>query len=109
MKNNLITVDIESVESLEQYLMQMGMLAISINTLGKLQTIATNKGIFNDDEIEKAKTISWRASLLMNDINDQVAMTSERSGVEWPKLLSRIVKTLPSKKVEIKKPRGKKK
>lgn len=91
-------VNIESISTLEEYLLHMAMFSISLNGLAKLQQIAHNKGIFNDDEIENARTIQYEIDRLFTVLNDQVHLVSSRTPIEWTDVLRSVKSLLPIEK-----------
>lgn len=98
MKNNLQTIDIDSVDSLETYIFQLGVLCVSIQTLCALQEKAESIGIFDDDETEASKTLRYQASKLFTCANDILAMTCKRANVEWSDLKRSVIQKNTKKK-----------
>lgn len=91
------TIDIQSVQTLEQYLFHMGVLCVSVNTLSELQKIATKRGLLGDDAMENAKTIEFEIMRLLTTINDQLDLVASRTNTDWKTLVKNFV--LESKKV----------
>ena len=96
----LETIDSSTVESLEEYLLKVGVLSVSLASLKNLHASAVKAGIFSDDEIENSKTIEHGIDRLFTSINDQIRMTSSRTKIKWPALLKKIVKKAKKEKVK---------
>lgn len=88
-------VDVESVETIEQYLMQIGLLGISLHSLESLQDVAIRKGFLTEDAQENCLTISYEIGRLLTVINDQLKICTSQTGIAWPELMNQIVKLLP--------------
>lgn len=96
-------INIESVQSLEDYLIHLGVLAVSLRSMAELHKLCVKRGIFNDDEIENARTVVYEIQRIFIVINDQIGLVTSRTGQEWEDILKEVVESLPSKKTDLKK------
>ena len=87
------SINISSIDSLETYLWQLGLLSISVNTLIATQDKAESIGIFDDDETELSKTVKYQAQKLFICINDLIGHCSARTDMDWPDLMKKIIQT----------------
>ena len=88
-------INIQSVNSLEEYLFQLGALCVSLQTLKKLHELCESRGIFNDDETENCKTIMYRIERLLTCVDDQIRMCCGRTPNPWEEILKKVVECIP--------------
>lgn len=88
---------LEEIVDLESYLLNLGIMALSINTIAKQQQQALNIGILNDDETENSRTIIYEVQRLLTVMDDQLRLVGLRSPVEWSELMKKVAGKLPKK------------
>lgn len=99
MKNNnqIQGVDIQSVDSLETYAFNLGLMCVSVQTLIVLQEKAEAIGIFDTDETEASKMLKYQVQRLYTCCDDLLRMCVQRSGQEWDDFRNKLVKQVKSK------------
>lgn len=77
-------------DSLEDYLLTLGKLALITQLLNDAQGQMAHSGILTADEMELAETINWRVQQLQTAINDQVLEVCSRTPQTWEETLNII-------------------
>ena len=83
-----------SKDTIEDYLLVLGKLAVIVRMLGDEQDNFTRHGILTDDEMEMAETIKWGCDKLIVTMGDQVRMVGERTPKTWDETIEDIKETL---------------
>ncbi len=87
-----------SKETIEDYLLVLGKLAVIIQMLADEQRNYTRYGILTDDEVEMAETLKWHCDKLIVSMGDQVRMVGERTPKTWEETMKDIKETLKNGK-----------
>lgn len=95
-------IEIDKIDSLESYLWNLGLGAISLTTILKLQEKAESIGIFDDDEIECSKTLKYQIQRVYTAVNDLIIMATKRANVDWPDMVTKIIKNAGAQKPKTK-------
>ena len=89
--DNLKTIDLSKVNSLETYIFQLALLCASVQTLYALQAKAESIGIFDVDETEASKTVKYQAARLFQAVDDLLRMCTARTGMDWDQMLIKVL------------------
>jgi hypothetical protein len=89
--SSLQGIDISKVKDLETYLWNLGLLALSVDTLRALQEKAESLGIFDTDEEEASATLKYQISKVFVCINDLIALTGSRTGHSWEAMQKKVI------------------
>lgn len=113
-------LDPEALQSKEDYMFMLVTSAISLATISRVQLIAIQRGILDDDEIERAQSIGWEikrlGQLLQSQLEDcersvplkitDIMEIMKKRSVEAAQLLIDKSKDQPKKRGRKKKSEG---
>lgn len=85
------------VESLQDYLILLGLHALSIKNMVALQAKATRLGILEADELEAAQTIRHLSDRLVTAMSDQCHLVGLRVPEGWDGIMQEIKEKLTIK------------
>jgi len=77
-------------DSLEDYLLTLGKLALITQLLNDAQGQIANSGILTPNEMVLSEVIDWRIQQLQTVINDQVVEVCSRTPQTWEQTLNII-------------------
>lgn len=77
-------------DSLEDYLLTLGKLALITQLLNDAQGQIANSGVLTADEVVLSEVINWRVQQLQTTINDQVVEVCSRTPQTWEETLNII-------------------
>lgn len=87
------TVKISDVKSLEEYIFNLGLLSMSIETLYALQERAESIGIFSTDEEEQSKTVKLQVQRLYTCVDDLLNTCAKRTPLHWEGLMKEVIES----------------
>lgn len=87
MKKKPLIVDIEKMETLEQYAASLLYGIVSLRTLEEYQTRAFKLGLYDEDEEETSKTIIWEIQRLLALYQAQMGHILERTSLSQDEIL----------------------
>lgn len=101
----MVNLNIEKISSLDEYILNLGILGLSLNRLMALQAKAESIGIFDNDETEMSKTVQYQTDRLLGCVNDLLVHVGARTNIDWKDTVSRMIE---GKKPAKKKPKREK-
>lgn len=96
-------IEIPEIETLEDYLLQAAIYAVSLQGLIAVQKNAMSKGLFNLDETENAETVIYSIHRTLLALDDQVKLVCQRSPIEWADLVKSVIAKIDNKDTKPKK------
>lgn len=97
MKKKPLIVDIEKMETLEQYAASLLYAMASLRTLEEYQTRAFTLGLYDEDEEETSKTIVWEIQRLLALYQAQMGHVLDRTDLNQDIILKEFNKKFGKK------------
>lgn len=86
------------IETLEDYLIALGLIGAQLQVLQELQKRVLRIGILLDDEAEQVETIDYQIKKICASIESQLRLVSERNPDGWKETLEKIKGKLKDEK-----------
>lgn len=88
--SDIRAVNIEGVESLEQYVFNLVACTLSIQTLARLNAIGIKKGLLEESEIELANTLIWECKRTAKIAQNMIDSICDRNPIEFEKIVTAL-------------------